>query len=128
MRRTFIWVSSWLVLGWLGRTMGIGMAQAQGPHGLHAEAMDQGSVRVIVHLRVAPIAAGQSEEAKQQGGTIAQAREALLRELALTSYRVPRVYDTIPFVALEVSPEALRVLEKSVWVVGLEQDVLSAPQ
>lgn len=104
------------------------MVQAQGPHGLHAEAMDQGSARVIVHLRVAPIAAGQSEEAKQQGGTIAPARETLLRELALTSYRVTRVYDTIPFVALEVSPEALRVLERSVWVIGIEKDTLTSPQ
>jgi len=104
------------------------MVQAQEPHGLHAEAMRQGSVRVIVHLRLAPIAAGQPQEAQQQGEAIAQAREALLRDLALTSYRVTRVYHTIPFVALEVSAEALRALERSVWVLGVEKDALAAPQ
>ena len=88
----------------------------------------QESRRVIVQFR---LEAGLCETAPgtepcQQ--SIAQGRAALLQELVGTSYQVNRVYTTIPFVALEVSPEALRILEASGRVVSIALDTLHTTQ
>jgi hypothetical protein len=79
----------------------------------------QPRARVIVTFRIETSAAGDA---------LARGREALLGELPRQSYRVLRAYETIPAVALEVSPEALRILEKSPAVVSIEKDALVAPQ
>lgn len=111
--------------------MGYGAVQAEMPRGLHAEAieqgMKQGSIRVIAHLRVESVSEEQAKGAEQRREAIAQVREALFRELASTSYRVIRAYDTIPFIALEIWPDARQVLEKSALVVGIEDDKRSHP-
>src|SRR5437870_2121349 len=73
------------------------------------QALQSERTRVIAQLRVAA-----SDTEAQKRAAIAEAREGLLRDLSSTSYTVTRVYETIPFVALEVSQEALRVAEKSV--------------
>ena len=79
--------------------------------------------RVIVVLRLPP-----SETDEQKGRLIGQTREALLAELKATPHRVVRIYETIPAVALDVSPQALLVLRKSTLVAGVEEDRLAAPQ
>jgi hypothetical protein len=82
-------------------------------------------IRVIVQLKIKSLVEEHEEKRKQL--LIAQARAALIRDLGSTSYRVNRVYNTIPFVALEVSPAALQVLKKSAFVAGIEEDSLSLP-
>ena len=108
--------------------MGGGTVWAEGLRGRCVEAIERGSAQVIVHIRVAAMSDGPAEWAERHQRAIVQAREALLRALPSTSYRVTRVYDTIPFIALEVSGEALRVLKQSSLVRGIEEDALSAPQ
>ena len=69
---------------------------------LHGKAVESGSVRVIVQLRVAALPEGQlgrgevDDSARQ---AIAEGQSSLLRELAGTSYGVVRTYETIPFLA-----------------------------
>ena len=118
----------WLALICLSGVMGGGTVWAKIPLRLYVEAMERGSVRVIVHLRVESVSEEQPGGAERRWEAIVQAREALLRELASTSYRVTRVYDTIPFVALEVWPDAWRVIERSALVIGVEEDKLRSPQ
>jgi hypothetical protein len=78
---------------------------------------------VIVQLRVAA-----TESETQRVAAISDAREALLRELGSLPYRVRRAYETVPFVALDLSPTALRVVEQSALTAGIQPDILSAPQ
>jgi hypothetical protein len=82
-------------------------------------------IRVIVKLKIESLGEEHEEDRKQR--LIAQARAAVIRDLGSTAYRVNRVYKTIPFVALEVSPAALQVLKKSAFVAGIEEDLLSLP-
>ncbi len=81
---------------------------------------------VIVELRVDSLVEEHEEGKKQH--SIAQARAALFLDLGSTAYRVNRVYETIPFVALEVSPAALQALKKSAFVAGIAEDTLSSTQ
>jgi hypothetical protein len=81
--------------------------------------------RVIVQLNIESLVEEHEEGEKQR--LIAQVWEALIRDLGSTAYRVNRVYKTIPFVALEVSPAAFQALKKSTFVVGIEEDSLSLP-
>jgi hypothetical protein len=75
----------------------------------------EGSVRVVVELNVGP-----------QG--IRAAQDELLHELEGTRHRVTRRYEQIPFLALEVSPAALQVLDTSSTVVRIQEDRLLLPQ
>ena len=102
--------------------------QAEGNRGGGEAMLPPGAIRVIVHLRVPSGASERPEAGAPQHASIQRAREALLHELASMPHRVTRMYEAIPFVALEVSPEALRIVEKSPWVVGIEPDALVAPQ
>lgn len=86
------------------------------------KARDQGSVRVIVQLRV-----GVPGEAPRRED-IAAAEQALLLEIAGTPHRVMRLYTTIPLMALEVSEEALKVLAGSSRILSIQEDTLSSPQ
>jgi hypothetical protein len=81
--------------------------------------------RVIVQLNIESLVEEHEEGEKQR--LIAQAWEALIPDLGSTAYRVNRVYKTIPFVALEVSPAAFQALKKSAFVAGIEEDSLSLP-
>jgi subtilisin family serine protease len=78
-----------------------------------------GSARVIVELRLpsAPhvpegrLATAAARAAQRQG--IATARAQLLARVQATSHGVIRQYSSLPFLALEIGPDALRELEAS---------------
>jgi len=101
------------------------------PDALRQKAYDEGAVRVIVRLWVSVLPEGDlsgAEAVASQRRAIASAQSAVLTELAGASYRVIRTFETIPFLALDVSPGALQALEGSALVVGIEEDRLAAPQ
>jgi len=101
------------------------------PDALRQKAYDEGAVRVIVQLRVSALPEGEIrgvDAVASQRRAIASAQSAVLTELAGTIYRVIRIFETIPFLALDVSPGALRALEESALVVGMEEDRVAAPQ
>jgi hypothetical protein len=69
-----------------------------------------GPVRVIVRLVHPP------------GTPVDRTQDAVLAELAGTSYRILHRYRTSPFLALEVAENALRVLDRSAHVVSVAGD------
>lgn len=84
---------------------------------LVAKAARQGSLRVVVELRIdAP--GPPSREA------IAQTQDLVLQELAGTSHRVIGRFATIPFLGLIVSAEALQRLAGSLFVAGIREDLV----
>jgi subtilisin family serine protease len=100
------------------------------PRALYDKAAREGPVRVIVQFRVpiTPEGALQSADAvASQRQNIAAMRYAALAMLAGTSHRTIREFTTIPFVALEVAPDAISALEASPNVVGVEEDRLLSP-
>ena len=101
------------------------------PRALVDRAAREGTVRVLVQLQVAAKPEGglaSAEAVAAQRTAIAAAQSAVLKELAGTSYRVVRTYETIPFLALEVSLGALQALDESALVMGVEEDRLDSPQ
>jgi len=100
------------------------------PEVLYEKASSEGLVRVIVQLRVTTIPEGHLEStnavASQRQG-IAGRRSKLMTELAATRYRMIREFETIPFVALEVSRDALLAFDASPNIVGVEEDYLLRP-
>jgi hypothetical protein len=88
---------------------------------LLARATAEGSVRVIVSLRLAPGAAPDAE-------TIRRESDALLQEIAGTRHQVVRTYETVPLVALDASVETLRALAASARVLAVEPDAVVRPQ
>jgi hypothetical protein len=100
------------------------------PKALLDRAAPEGTVRVLVQLQVAAEPEGglaSAEAVAAQRKAIAVAQSALMAELVGTRYRLIRTYETIPFLALEVSSDALRILEASPLVVGIEEDRLELP-
>jgi hypothetical protein len=79
--------------------------------------------RVIVQLHIDSLIDEDGEGKKRHA--IAKARAGLFQDLGASVYRVTRVYETIPFVGLEVSPAAFKALKKSSCVVGIKKDALS---
>jgi hypothetical protein len=101
------------------------------PDEVHRKAVTTGSARVIVQLRLAPPAGDDAERrgpAGDQRAAIHRAQSAVLAELEATGYRLLRRYETIPFLALEVSPQALDVLKQSSLVVRIEEDRAEPPR
>ena len=101
------------------------------PKALVDRAAREGTVRVLVQLRVSARPEGElssPDAVASQRQAIAAAQSAVLKELAGTSYRVVRTYETIPFLALEVSLGALQALDESALVMGVEEDRLVSPQ
>ena len=88
---------------------------------LIAKAARQGTLRVIVELRIDPPGPPSHE-------AIAQAQDRVLQELAGTSHRVLRRFATIPFLGLEVTADALRRLGGSAHVAGIREDMVLRPQ
>ena len=88
-----------------------------------------GTVRVLVGLQTAftPEGALDDERVKLQRTQIDGAREQLLRSLAGTKHEVVNTFETVPSVALELSPEALTALERSGLAATIEEDELSDP-
>ena len=85
------------------------------PADLLGRAEKEETVRVIVELESPP------EE-------IRASQELVLRALEGTRYRVTRRYYAVPFLALEVSAEALRRLVQSPVARRIEEDRMVHPQ
>jgi subtilisin len=87
------------------------------------------TVRVIVGLqtRFTPEGALGATAVKAQRAQIDRARERLVGSLAGTEHRVVNTFETIPSVALELSPDALSALERSGQAAGIAEDELSKP-
>jgi len=90
-------------------------AEASLPADLLGRAETEETVQVIVELESPP------EE-------IRASQELVLRALEGTGYRVTRRYRAVPFLALEVSPEALRRLVQSPVVRRIEENRVVHPQ
>jgi hypothetical protein len=121
--------STWVVL-LVGLAAGRTLAGSI-PEALVDRAAREGTVRVIVQLRVSARPEGElgsPDAVASQRQAIAVAQSAVLKELADTSYRVMRIFETIPFLALDVSPGALQALDESALVMGVEEDRLDSPQ
>jgi hypothetical protein len=74
-------------------------------------AVAHGPARVIVELRLPdPSAAGPGTRSAREPA-IAAARQAVLARLSGTLHRLVRQYTTVPLLALEIGPDALRALE-----------------
>lgn len=118
--------STWVMLLVVGLAPGRTLAGSV-PEALVDRAAREGTVRVLVQLQVAAKPEGEiasAEAVAAQWQTIAVAQSALMAELVGTRYRSVWTYETIPFLALEVSLDALRILEASPLVVGMEEDRL----
>jgi hypothetical protein len=88
-------------------------------------AVVQGPARVLVELRLPDPAPGAGPAREQ---AIATARQAVLARLAKTSYRLVRQYTSVPLLALEIGPDALRVLEGlGDLVVGVRAERMRPP-
>ena len=99
------------------------------PAELFGEVARTGVVLVLVGLK-APWSPEDSLSANlvsAQREAIAAAQNYLLTELADTQYRVIRRYQEIPGIALEVGPDALKILSHSVAVTNVLPDRPAGP-
>ena len=101
-------------------------------NGLRTSALRDGSVKVIVGLRVpfAPASKLGTAEALQQGREIAAASTALRGRYAKAITRAPgsfRSYSSIPFIALEVTPAELDKLSADPDVISITENLLLRP-
>ncbi len=99
---------------------------------LRAAAVKSGSVRVIVGFRVpfAPAASLSVAEARQQTREIATAATTLRDRFAAAIARAPlhyRAFDSIPFMALDVTPAELDRLAADPAVLSLTPDLEMKP-
>jgi subtilisin family serine protease len=96
---------------------------------LRAVARASGTVRVIVGLRVSFTPEGALPERSRgsQRAAIARASEAVRAALGGTQYRVIHTYDTVPYIALELSPAALARLQASGLAATLQEDTADPP-
>jgi hypothetical protein len=94
------------------------------PAELFAEVARNGAVLVLVGLKApwSPEGSLNANLVSAQREAIAAAQNYLLTELADTKYRITRRYDKIPGIALEVGPDALNVLSRSVAVTNVLPD------
>jgi hypothetical protein len=86
---------------------------------LLAKARAQGSVRIIVRLRVPEGA---------DAGAISAAQDAVLAELAAVPHRLGRRYTSVPFLSLIASEAALQTLAASTRVMSISEDTALQPQ
>jgi hypothetical protein len=95
-------------------------ASAQGPPptGLRDKARTQGTVLVIVTLRVPSGAAPAAIEAVKQ---------SLRGELAATRHRVVRELTGLPQIVLEASDDTLQVLDASAHVLRIDESTAEPP-
>jgi subtilisin family serine protease len=111
-----------------GATAPAGAARPIEP-ALAARAAEPGGVPVLVALAVAtqPEPRIPAPARAAQRACIAAMREALRGELGAAGHAVARAYRSIPFVALEVGPEALAALRRSPRVRAVHPDPLRRP-
>jgi len=85
------------------------------PPRLLQAAAAEGSVRVIVHLggigAVPEAALSSASAVASQRQRIASAQDTVRRSLRGTSHGILRQYQTIPYLAIDASPDALRMVE-----------------
>ena len=122
-----------LSTGFLALTVGVpasDAAQAVRPE-LTQKALAAGSVRVIVHLgtRTMPeglLADGRAVQMQRQA--IVTVQNGVLGALYGTSHRVLHRYETLPFLALELGPGPLAILDALGGAISrVEEDTLDAP-
>jgi subtilisin len=101
------------------------------PSDLLQKAQIEGRVRVIVHLAAPMTPEGlltDSAAVQGQRQGIANAQNAVLGALAGSSHRMIHRYKTLPFLALEVGPGALAILNTlGSLITHVEEDTLAAP-
>jgi subtilisin family serine protease len=87
------------------------------------------AIRVIVGLRVrfTPEGVLTRSAGDLQHRAIADATSAVRRALGGTAHRVVHTYDSVPFIALELSQEALTRLQNSGLAATISEDRLSPP-
>jgi subtilisin len=85
----------------------------------------EGSIRTIVGLRTDFVPEGRlnrAEAADQRRG-IESAGRGLQAELAGSGFRTLREYDTVPYIALNLTPQAFRAVQNSPRVTTIQEDV-----
>ncbi|HET9444401.1 MAG TPA: S8 family serine peptidase [Acidimicrobiales bacterium] len=98
--------------------------------GLEARAAGgAGKVRAIVGLQTTftPEGSLDAEGVRKQRNAIAEARGNVVAALADHPHAVVQTFDSVPYVALELSPGALRALERSGRAASVEEDALADP-
>jgi len=95
------------------------------PSRLLQKAQREGSVRVIVGLRTdfTPEGGLSGAHAEDQRDAIQSAGEGLRTELSGTGFQTLREYETVPYIALKLTPEALRAVQGSPRTTTLQEDV-----
>jgi subtilisin len=93
------------------------------------KAQKEGSVPVIVGLRTDFTPEGQLSRAQadDQRGAIESAGAGLRADLTGTGYQTLREYETVPYMALELTPEALRAVQDSPSATTIHEDVAVPP-
>ena len=102
-----------------------GAAGTAGPSRLLEKAQQKGSVRAIVGLRTdfTPEGRLSGAEAEDQRDAIESAGTGLRKELAGTGYRTLHEYETVPYLALSLTPEAFRAVQDSPRATTVQEDV-----
>ena len=92
---------------------------------MRAVAEDEGRVRVIAGLRTSftPEGALSGDDRRAQRTSIDDASARVRRALVGTRHEVVHTYETVPYIALVLSPKALEQLEASEAVATLQEDV-----
>jgi subtilisin len=101
--------------------------QTPSSSGLLQKAEREGSVRVIVGLSTDFMPEGRLSRAEvaDQRDAVQSAQAGLQEDLQGTGYQTLRQYDTIPYIALNVSSRALQELQRSPRVTGIMEDRLA---
>ncbi len=96
---------------------------------LKAKAAAKGNVRVIVGLKTKFTAEGGlgAAAARAQHARIASAGKAVTSALAGTKHKLVHKYSTVPYVALELSANAVEKLRQSGAAASIEEDTLAKP-
>lgn len=131
----FVAIAVLFPLGWLvPRDSSADSTGLAIPQGVADRVQREGGARVIVELRMpagATVPEGYLSSAAAISGQrrdIAAAQSQVLSRLAPTLHRVIHRYETVPFLALEVSPAALSELQAAAFsVMRLSEDTLDAP-
>ena len=126
-------VCVWLGLALTGTLPVASGAQATAPQTLQDRAQQEGPVRVIIELRLPSgraraegrLASPQAQQSQRL--EISAAQKNVLARLAGKGHRVVHRFRTVPFVALEVSSDALSTLADDPTVARVVEDRLLAP-
>lgn len=123
-------IAAAFVLAALGVAAGaLGQAGTSDYDALRGKADRGGTVRVIVGLRARHVPEGDLSQAevRSQRDQVAARRGELLEALRGTRFSVSNTYDSVPYVALEMSADALTRLERSGRAASVQEDVAVPP-